>query len=199
MPKKSIRSTMLVQRRQLASADCVAMSHAAQMRLLATPEFSRAATLALYSPIQNEVFTDELFHAARRLAKRVAYPRIRRDSLEFVEVGALAELQPGRFGIPEPAGDTLLAAADLDFMLVPGVAFDRGGFRLGYGKGYYDRFLHAVDRRPCLAGFCFDFQLVADLPMEAHDVGMNLVVTDVRTLHFFASSDHGPEQARLST
>jgi 5-formyltetrahydrofolate cyclo-ligase len=190
MPKKSIRTAMLAQRRHLAAVTCAAMSHAAQVRLLETPEFSRAKALALYSPILNEVFTEELFQAARRLGKRVAYPRVCGDSLEFVEVTRLEELRPGVLGVLEPAGSLVLPAGALDLMLVPGVSFDQAGFRLGYGKGYYDRFLHAADRCPCLVGFCFDFQLIADLPMESHDVGMNMVVTESRTWRFFTNPDH---------
>ncbi|OHB31487.1 MAG: 5-formyltetrahydrofolate cyclo-ligase [Desulfuromonadaceae bacterium GWC2_58_13] len=193
MPKKSIRSAMLAQRRHLAAVTCAALSHAAQVRLLETPEFSRAAILALYSPILNEVFTEELFHAARRIGKRVVYPRVYDESLEFVEVTGLEELKPGVFGVLEPSGTSVLPASVLDLILVPGISFDQAGFRLGYGKGYYDRFLHTADRCPCLVGFCFDFQLVADLPMEAHDIGMNMLVTESRTLRFFTTPELCPE------
>ncbi|WP_432823438.1 5-formyltetrahydrofolate cyclo-ligase [Trichloromonas sp.] len=193
MPKKSIRATMLAQRRHLASVTCASLSHAAQLRLLETPEFLQAAVLALYSPVYNEVFTEELFHAALRHGKRVAYPRVCGEVLEFVEVTRLAELKSGVFGVLEPSGSSVLSACDLDLMLVPGVAFDQAGFRLGYGKGFYDRFLHAADRCPCLVGFCFEFQLVDDLPVESHDIGMNMLVTDARTLRFFATPEDRPE------
>ncbi len=193
MPKKSIRSTMLAHRRHLAAVTCAASSHAAQARLIETPEFSRATVLALYSPVFNEVFTEELFHAARRLGKRVAYPRVCGEALEFVEVSCREELKPGAFGVLEPSGSLVLPATSLDLMLVPGVAFDQAGFRLGYGKGFYDRFLHAADHCPCLVGFCYEFQLVADLPVESHDVGMSMLVTEARTLRFFVTPEHHPE------
>lgn len=193
MPKKSIRATMLAQRRHLATVTCAALSHAAQVRLLETSEFSSASALALYSPVFNEVFTEELFHLSRSLGKRVAYPRVCGEHLEFVEVASLTELKPGAFGVLEPSGSSVLSAGSLDLMLVPGVAFDQAGFRLGYGKGFYDRFLHAADRCPCLVGFCFEFQVVADLPVESHDIGMNMLVTDERTLRFFATPEHCPK------
>jgi 5-formyltetrahydrofolate cyclo-ligase len=186
---------MLAQRRCLASGSCDGLSHAAQVRLLETPEFAEAATLGLYSSVFNEVSTEELFHAARRLGKRVVYPRVCGELLEFVEVIRQSELKPGSFGILEPSGAEVVPTAALDLLLVPGVAFDQKGYRLGYGKGFYDRSLHKVDRRPGLVGLCFDFQLVAELPVETHDIGMDMLVTEARTLRFFSSPEPLLEQA----
>lgn len=183
MPKPSIRAGMLARRRRLTPASWSALSRLAQARFLETPEFSQASVLALYSSVGNEVATGEIHQAARRLGKRVAYPRVADRHLEFVEVASLAELNPGAFGIPEPVG-AALAPELLDLILAPGVAFDRQGFRLGYGKGFYDRFLHTDGRRICPVGFCFDFQMVDELPVEAHDVGMHMLITEARTLRF---------------
>jgi 5-formyltetrahydrofolate cyclo-ligase len=183
MPKRSIREEMLQRRRHLAAATCLGSSLAAQRRLLSTPEFAAALTVALYCPTRNEVFTEELFATARRHGKRVAYPRVRGGQLEFVQVADLQTLTPGAFGILEPVGDSLLRLGELDLVVVPGVAFDRRGHRLGYGKGFYDRLLHGAPPA-VLAGLCFDFQLVDVLPHEEHDVCMDLLVTDERTLMF---------------
>lgn len=192
MPKKSIRASILAQRRQLAPDSCAGLSHAAQNRLLAIPAFAEAAALALYSPVNNEVLTGELFHAARSLGKQVVFPRICGQRLEFVEVTQLAELQPGALRIREPRGTTIVPVTALDLLVVPGVAFDQKGGRLGYGKGFYDRTLHAVAPRPCLIGLCFEFQLVSALPVETHDVGVDMLVTEARTLHFYASPEPSP-------
>lgn len=181
MPKRSIREDMLARRQHLAVATCLGRSLAAQERLLAAPEFAGAAVVALYCPIRNEVFTEELFAIARQLGKTVAYPRVRGEQLDFVEVNERQELVPGAFGILEPDGGRIVPLPDLDLIVVPGLAFDFMGYRLGYGKGYYDRILHG-GAPGVLAGFCFDFQLVDTLPMEIHDVRMDLVVTDERTL-----------------
>ncbi|MEJ2201154.1 MAG: 5-formyltetrahydrofolate cyclo-ligase, partial [Desulfuromonadaceae bacterium] len=189
MPKKSIRASMLEQRRQLATAVYAELSRKVQDRLLETPEFAAAEILALYSPVANEVATDELFHRARRQGKRVAYPRVRGELLEFVEVGQLAELTPGFRGILEPSGSMLVPLAGLDLLLVPGVVFDQRGHRLGYGKGFYDRTLHLSGRCAKLIGLSFEFQLVTELPVEFHDIGMDMLVTETRALQFFVSSN----------
>lgn len=187
MPKRSIRDELLARRRHLASATCLSHSLAAQQRLLLAPEFAAATVVALYSPVRNEVFTEEIFTGARRSGKTVTYPRVRGTRLEFVEVAERQELVPGAFGILEPGGAQVVPLAALELIVVPGVAFDLAGHRLGYGKGYYDRFLH--ERRGRLVGLCFDFQLVERLPAEAHDVRMDMVVTEERTLRL---ADVGP-------
>lgn len=194
MPKRSIRDELLARRRHLATVTCLSRSLAAQQRLLLTPEFAAAAVVALYSSVRNEVFTEEVFTSARRAGKTVTYPRVRGTLLEFVEVAERQELVPGAFGILEPVGVRLIPPAALELIVVPGVAFDLAGHRLGYGKGYYDRFLH--ERRGRLAGLCFDFQLVERLPAEAHDVRMDMVVTEERTLRL---ADVGPGSKRQPT
>ncbi len=157
---------------------CFALSHEAQERLLALEEFKRARTLALYSPIHNEVFTEEIFAVARGAGKRVFYPRVRELALDFVEVADRRHLAHGQFGILEPRGDTVFGVSELDLLILPGVAFDQIGHRLGYGKGFYDRALHQAAGSCTLIGLCYEFQRVSALPFEAHDVCMDLVVTE---------------------
>jgi 5-formyltetrahydrofolate cyclo-ligase len=196
MPKRSIRDDLLARRQHLAADTCLGRSLEAQQRFLLTPEFAAATVVGLYSPVRNEVFTEELFTVARRSGKMVAYPRVRGVLLEFVRVMERQELVPGAFGILEPGGTQVVPLAALDLVVVPGVAFDLTGHRLGYGKGYYDRFLH--ERRGQLVGLCFDFQLVGTLPAEAHDVRMDMVVTDERTLRFADVGTGSNEQSNIN-
>ncbi|WP_429885875.1 5-formyltetrahydrofolate cyclo-ligase [Geoalkalibacter halelectricus] len=179
MAKSSIRDNLLARRRHLAVDTCLSWSRQAQQRLIDTEVFGGAQTLALYSPINNEVFTEDLFAAAQAAKKRVAYPRVQGQSLVFVEVAGRGQLVHGRFGILEPAGDRIVSAADLDLLVLPGVAFDARGHRLGYGKGFYDRSLQQFRGRGIRVGLCFEFQRVDALPAEAHDVPMDLVVTEM--------------------
>lgn len=196
MPKRSIREELLARRQHLAADTCLGRSLAAQERFLQTPEFTASTVLGLYSPVRNEVFTEEIFTVARRSGKMVAYPRVRGALLEFVAVMEREELVSGAFGILEPGGTQAVPLAALDLIVVPGVAFDLGGHRLGYGKGYYDRFLH--ERRGHLAGLCFDFQLVGTLPAESHDVRMDMVVTEDRTLRFADVGTGSNEQSNIN-
>lgn len=184
MPKTSIRRDMLARRKSLPAATCLALSFRAQQRLLESPEFAAAGTVALYSAIRNEVFTEAIFAAASKLGKTVVYPRVGAAGLEFVEVSALRDLGPGAFGILEPTGSRTVPLQRLDLVVVPGVAFDFTGHRLGYGKGFYDRVLHGCERRGVLVGLGFELQLVEALPVQAHDVRMDMIVTEERTLGF---------------
>lgn len=196
MPKRSIRDELLARRHHLAVDTCLSRSLAAQRRLLSTREFAAAAVVALYSPVRNEVFTEEIFTVARSSGKTVAYPRVRGLLLEFVEVTERQELVAGAFGILEPGGTQVVPLAALELIVVPGVAFDLAGHRLGYGKGYYDRYLH--ERKGQLVGLCFDFQLVEWLPAEAHDVRMNMVVTEEQTLRFAAVGPGSNRQSNIN-
>ncbi len=180
MPKTLPRQTMLDRRRQLSPLEVAKRSLAAQERLLAWPRFHRVQTVALYAPVRNEVATDRLFSALSRRGARIAYPRVIGDDLTFHQVLHSQELVPGAFGVAEPSSECLrVVDEEIDLVVVPGVAFDRRGHRLGYGKGYYDRFLAARhDAGGRLVGFCYDFQLVESLPVEKHDVPMDLLITD---------------------
>lgn len=117
----------------------------------------------------------------------VAFPRVTGPGvMELVAARSWAELEPGTFGIAEPTGEEIVDAADLDVILLPGVAFDRRGGRLGFGGGYYDRALErvrAADARgkkiPFLVGVGYHWQLLDEhLPVEDHDVRVDAVVTD---------------------
>ena len=107
--------------------------------------------------------------------KRVALPRIAGGDLVFHWVAGRDELLPGKFGIPEPCADASLAGNEFDLILVPGLAFDLRGGRLGRGKGFYDRFL--AKAHGLRAGLCFDDQIVGDVPLEPHDLRMDFVIT----------------------
>ena len=182
--KMPIRSEMLARRKQLAPDICVRWSSQIQKAFLGLPEFLLADCLALYSPIRNEVFTEGVFREALGKGKTTAYPRVRQGGLEFIKVTDLKDMVAGAFGIPEPVGSVNIPVSALDLLVVPGVAFDMAGHRLGYGKGYYDRALRDPRKRCILIGFGFEQQLIELLPVEAHDIRMDLLVTERRTLRF---------------
>ena len=178
MPKRSIRADLLARRKHLAAETCLSYSLQIQHSLMQTAEFQSASAIALYSPVLNEVFTEELFRAACSAGKLIAYPRVRGADLEFVRVADASELVPGAFGVLQPTGEHVLFPATLDMVVVPGVGFDHHGFRMGYGKGFYDRGLHCSRRPGCLVGLCFELQLLEQLPVESHDVRMDMIITE---------------------
>ncbi len=146
-------------------------------RIEALPQFAAARTVALYCSTADEV--DTLAAIDRwSLSKRVVLPVVEGGGMAFVAYDRARGLCPGAFGISRPVGEEVCLPGEIDLMVVPGVAFDRAGHRLGRGAGYYDRYLGAVapERRPYLVGLCFPWQLVDTIPAEPHDIRMDKVV-----------------------
>jgi 5-formyltetrahydrofolate cyclo-ligase len=173
------RSKVALRRRAIAIRDGLppeqrrAMSAAIRERLQGLACWKEARAVGLYAAIRGEVDTLPLIEAARAAEKRVAFPRARRSegTLAFYEVACAADLSLGAFGVPEPAEDD-----SRRLPIVPGVAFDRRGWRLGFGGGFYDRLLGAC-RRPSV-GLAYACQIHDALPAEDHDRGVDIVVTE---------------------
>lgn len=148
--------------------------------ILAQREIS---VVALFSPMNDEV---QIAPLVEKLAKeggcRVVLPRVESMSdgqaeMEFYDYNP-AQMAVGAFGIIEPQAGEPCSASEIDVMVVPGVAFDRNGGRLGRGKGYYDRYISREGFRAECIGVCFDYQLFDKLPTEPHDKAMDMVVSD---------------------
>lgn len=183
MPKRSLRQQLLVRRRALLSGVVEAASLLAQRAFLALPEFRSATAVGIYAPIHNEVMTGLIRDGALSSGKRLCYPAVTGNELEFRRVEAAIDLVPGAFGILEPTPKCPVCPPNtIDLVLVPGVAFDLFGRRIGYGKGYYDRTLHSLEGNGRLVGLCFDFQLVEKISGEPHDVLMDVIITDRRVI-----------------
>ena len=151
-----------------------------------TPEFRRAETIMLFLSMEQEVETSTLVLQAWKEGKTVALPRVRWAERE-IEPVAIKSLDtspnPSMQGLRDPVGGTLISLARIDLVAVPGLAFDRRGYRLGRGKGFYDRFLSQKDFRGLRIALCFQEQLLEDLlPVEPHDMPMNMIVTDQKIL-----------------
>ncbi len=151
-------------------------------RLAALPEFAAARTLALYAPLPTELDVMPLAAAAIAHGVTVAIPRTNWTTRELLFAPlATADtnaLVLGRLGLREPGRDapTILLSA-IDLLVVPGLAFDPRGHRLGRGAGFYDRLLAHPDLRALTVGVCFDEQLVEDVPVDPHDLPVASVVT----------------------
>jgi 5-formyltetrahydrofolate cyclo-ligase len=181
MPKRTIRAASLARRRALTPQQVSAQSLALQQNFMQLAEFQDASVLALYAPIHHEVETALVANEALAAGKSLLYPAVVGDNLEFRRIAELSALIPGRFGIPEPQGESFSPGA-ADLIVVPGVAFDLSGRRIGYGKGFYDRALHRLEGRGKLVAFCYEFQLADEIIGEPHDVTMDLVVTELRVV-----------------
>lgn len=179
--KKSFRQHILAERMALSSEAVSKGSRLAQRTLLESSEFAAARVVALYSPIRNEVETDEIFRTALVLGKKILFPAVSGSSLVFRAVTEQNDLKSGAFGIMEPRESCVaVPPGEADLIVVPGVAFDVHGRRIGYGKGFYDRVLHALEGGGRLIGICYEFQLIEEIVAESHDVIMDTIVTERR-------------------
>lgn len=143
--------------------------------LEAHPAFRAASTVLLYHSLKDEVDTHEFIRKWSR-KKRILLPVVVGDDLELRIYTGPDDMAIGAYGIDEPTGELFTDYAAIDFIAVPGVAFDRSGNRLGRGKGYYDRLLPRIPSA-YKAGICFPFQLVEEVPAEAFDIRMDEVIT----------------------
>ena len=174
-------------RREAAAAcglvsDRAGVSAAACSHLTALPGYRAAATVLWYVAMPSEVATVPGIEAALAEGRRVAVPWCDGDDLALWRIEAVDELEPGTWGIPEPPAasrrdpERQVAAAEVELAVVPGLAFDRRGRRLGHGKGYYDRFLV---RSPAVrAGLCYAAQVFPEVPAGPRDAVMDFVVTE---------------------
>ena len=151
----------------------------AALRLLQTvennPAFAAASTVMLYHALPDEPDTHPLLEKYAT-SKAIVLPCVEGDNLVPRLYRGEQDLRIGAYGIAEPVGPVFEDLADISFILVPGVAFDAAGHRLGRGKGYYDRFLSALPKRPFLLGTCFEWQQISAVPYEPHDIIMDKVL-----------------------
>ncbi len=144
--------------------------------IVALPAWRQARCVALFAPLPSEPDVDGLW--AFREEREMAYPLIQEEHISLFAVESLWELAPGGFGIREPRPDKPVSVLSVDLVIVPGVAFTRGGARCGHGKGHYDRLLAELPPAVQKVGVCFERQLVEEMPLEAHDIAVDAVVTE---------------------
>lgn len=181
--KAEIRKRILEVRKSLTINEVEVKSEAILQNVLKTPEYIEADNILLYADYNNEVMTRGIFEDALMRNKRVYFPKC--DSLTntmvFYRTLSATQLEKGFMGIPEPREDIQQRyrfCADEDTLVIlPGVAFDTSGFRLGYGKGFYDKFLSSKRQLSTMA-LAFACQLIEELPSEAHDIKMDKIVTE---------------------
>ncbi len=155
---------------------CTDWSESVCRSVLNTSQWQNAATVMLYNALPDEVDLQLLLRQAWQAGKRVLLPVVKGDGEMVVRlVEASTPFQCGAYGIQEPVGDDFTDYGQIDLIVVPGMAFDAEGHRLGRGKGYYDRFLPQAGNAYKL-GVCFPFQFVDAVPVDPHDQRMDSVV-----------------------
>jgi 5-formyltetrahydrofolate cyclo-ligase len=184
--KRALRAELIQVRARLSREERAERSLGVAERAAAVAELMAARTVALYAPLNTEVDPSEIGRRLLAAHARVVYPRVQASGriLAFAECDPPALVRGALGALEPPAGARAVELADLDAVLMPGVAFSLDGLRLGRGGGYYDATLKLIPTRALRIGLGFDVQVVPSLPREPHDVPLDLVVTDARTLRF---------------
>ena len=189
--KRALRAQVIAARDALGENVRAAASRSISVRLQALPSYLAARVVLVTLPFASEWDTRPFAIAALASGKTLVVPRVDGATrmLELHAIGDIAaDVKPGYRGIPEPLPTMpRIAAAAIDWVLVPGVAFGPGGRRLGYGGGYYDRLIATLDPATALVAGAFDAQIAERIPAAAHDLCVDLVVTETRVLPAGAS------------
>lgn len=168
--KKELRTIIRALKSQY---DLASLSAEICNKVLALASWQEAGTMLLYYPLPDEVDVRPLIKVAFESGKRVLLPVVKDEDLELRLYEGEDSLRKGAFGIMEPTGETFAEENydEIQLALIPGMAFDKAGHRLGRGKGYYDRLLPKL-KKAKLTGVCFHFQLVDEVPVEPHDISV---------------------------
>lgn len=176
MDKKTLRTQISQQKQALTAPQIEAASENLAAQLFAHPLYQAATAIYGYLSFNQEVRTAPILRRAQRDGKRVAVPKIENGVMRFFWLDDLDAVAPGFYGIPEPGEGARVAEDEDALILMPGLAFDGRGYRVGYGGGYYDRYLARHPDHPTLA-LCYDFQIVEEVPVDEHDIPVQLMLT----------------------
>ena len=176
--KKEIRTRLLRRRKELPVEERKRMSDEIRKRILRHPWFLEATSIYFYVSYLEEVDTRELLKEAIHMGKKVAVPKVHGREMDFYYIENFEELHPGMKGIPEPEGaKTHLASDESALILMPLVGFDAMRNRIGYGGGYYDRYLKKHPSHPTV-GLAYSIQEVEELPIEETDRKPDRIITE---------------------
>lgn len=182
--KNAIREAVRKRRDAITAAEAESKSAAIMRNLMKTAEYKNAKAAMLYAAKGNEVRTRGMIYAALKEGKTVLLPitnTVKREIEAAVIEDYDTDLKKGAFGIMEPKQRRPFDEAKIELVIVPGIAFDLEGHRLGYGHGFYDKLLHRLTNA-AKVGLAYDFQVVQKLPSESHDEIMDVVVTESRVI-----------------
>ncbi len=176
--RQALREDMKLLRSRMTSQEVKDSSQRIADRVLELEPIRRAKTIMGFSSINNEADPWTLLVLLKDGGKTILLPRVNKArKLEAVEYTSPQKLHKGRYGILEPEGEAF-PPQDIDVVLVPGLVYDARGYRLGYGAGYYDRYLTVLRRDAFKCGICYEYQVVDDIHPCGADVPVHWVVTD---------------------
>ncbi len=175
MNKHELRQLIKNKKREMTLQEIEAASARLGELFASCEAYQQAKTIYFYLPYNQEVRTVPMIRRALAEGKRVAVPKVYDDEMRFIYIDSLDGIEKGSFGIPEPVADEPVANDPTALILMPGLAFDRQGHRIGYGGGYYDKYLSAQPGHPTVA-LCYGFQMQEQLETEEFDIPVDLVL-----------------------
>lgn len=175
MDKKALRQQIREKKRAMTEEQIMNASALLGAQFVATKQYAEAKTVYGYLPYNQEVRTVPILQRALDDGKRVAVPKVYGDEMRFIYITDFNGLAHSDMGIPEPIADAPVADDPTALVLMPGLAFDPQGHRIGYGGGFYDKFLAAEPHHPTVA-LCYDFQMLPKLETDTFDIPVDLVL-----------------------
>ncbi len=175
MEKSEIRAMIRAKKRAMTETQIEKASRELGNLFRQTSLYQRAKTIYGYLPYNQEVRTTAMLEQAIKDGKRVAVPKVFGDQMKFIYLEDFTQVAPGYAKIPEPIADGPVADDPTALVLMPGLAFDLEGHRIGYGGGFYDKFLADEPDHPTLA-LCYGFQVVSHLQTERFDIPVDQVI-----------------------
>ena len=175
MDKKELRKSIRDQKRAMTLQMVEQASTDLARQFFVTEQYQTAKTIYGYLPYNQEVRTVPILEQALLDGKKVAVPKVYGDTMRFIYLDDLTQVAPSEMGIPEPIGDEPIAEDPTALVLMPGLAFDAAGHRIGYGGGFYDKFLASEPGHPTLA-LCYGFQMMDHLETEVFDIPVDCVL-----------------------
>lgn len=175
MDKKELRRMIREKKRAMTPEQIEDASSRLKALFCQTEQYRQASAIYGYLPYNQEVRTVPILEQALLDGKKVAIPKVYGDTMRFIYMEDLSRVGEGYSGIPEPLTDGPVAEDKDALVLMPGLAFDKHGNRMGYGGGFYDKFLAQEPEHPTVA-LCYDFQMVEDIPCEDYDIPVDKVL-----------------------
>jgi len=185
--KKEIRQQMIQKRKSLSTKDLKDKSLKIFHQLQGTEPYKSATKLMTYVPFQEEIHTTLLIEDFLKKNLQVFIP-VTKPKEKLIVISELLDLEKdlesGHFGVLEPKAYAFRPKDPkiIDLIIVPGLAFTKSGYRIGYGGGYYDRFLPTLDQKPTTIALALDFQIVDSLPLDDFDVPVDMIVTESQVI-----------------
>ena len=173
--KNELRARIRQRKRAMTEEEICQKSQRLAQMFYASEAYKNATAIYGYLPYNQEVRTTAMLQQALNDGKRVAVPKVYGDEMKFIYLEDLSQVAPGYSKIPEPLADGPIGDDPHALVLMPGLAFDREGHRIGYGGGFYDKFLEKEPGHPTLA-LCYDFQMLPHLETEEHDIPVDCVL-----------------------